>query len=38
VANFVATLGQHSREILESAGYAGDEIEKMSDAGIVVVE
>jgi CoA:oxalate CoA-transferase len=37
VASFVATLGQHSREILESAGYAGEEIEKMSAAGIVVV-
>jgi CoA:oxalate CoA-transferase len=37
VANFAATLGQHTREILESAGYAAEEIEKMSAAGIVVV-
>jgi CoA:oxalate CoA-transferase len=38
VANFAATLGQHTREILESAGYAGEEIEKMSAAGIVLSE
>ena len=38
VANFAATLGQHTREILESAGYAAEEIEKMSAAGIVVLQ
>ena len=38
VADFAAKLGQHTREILESAGYAAEEIEKMSAAGIVVVE
>jgi crotonobetainyl-CoA:carnitine CoA-transferase CaiB-like acyl-CoA transferase len=38
VANFAATLGQHTREILELAGYAGEEIEKMSAAGIVLSE
>ena len=38
VANFAATLGQHTREVLESAGYAAEEIEKMSSAGIVVLE
>jgi CoA:oxalate CoA-transferase len=35
VNGFAADLGQHSREILELAGYAADEIEKMSAAGIV---
>jgi crotonobetainyl-CoA:carnitine CoA-transferase CaiB-like acyl-CoA transferase len=38
VSNFSATLGQHTREILESAGYAEEEIGKMSAAGIVVLE
>jgi CoA:oxalate CoA-transferase len=37
VADSVANLGQHSREILESAGYAAEEIEKMSAAGVVVL-
>ncbi len=35
VAGFASALGQNSREILELAGYATDEIEKMSAAGIV---
>ena len=38
VARFAASLGEHTREILEAAGYAGDEIEKMSAAGIVWME
>jgi crotonobetainyl-CoA:carnitine CoA-transferase CaiB-like acyl-CoA transferase len=35
VAPFAASLGQQTREILELAGYAAEEIEKMSDEGIV---
>ena len=38
VARFAASLGQHSREILEMAGYAPEEIEKMSAAGTVGVK
>jgi CoA:oxalate CoA-transferase len=38
VARFVASLGQHTREILEMAGYAPEEIEKMSAGGIVRLE
>jgi crotonobetainyl-CoA:carnitine CoA-transferase CaiB-like acyl-CoA transferase len=38
VARFSASLGQHTREILEMAGYAPEEIEKMSAAGIVGLE
>ncbi len=36
-AGFAASLGQHTREILELAGYATDEIEKMSAGGVVVI-
>ena len=36
-AGFASSLGQHTREILELAGYAADEIEKMSAAGVVVI-
>ena len=35
VGRFAASLGQHTREVLEMAGYVDDEIEKMSVAGIV---
>jgi crotonobetainyl-CoA:carnitine CoA-transferase CaiB-like acyl-CoA transferase len=35
VAGFAAGLGQQTREILELAGYAAEEIEKMSSEGIV---
>jgi crotonobetainyl-CoA:carnitine CoA-transferase CaiB-like acyl-CoA transferase len=35
VARFAASLGEHTREILESAGYAADEIEKMSVEGSI---
>lgn len=35
VGGFAAALGQHTREILEMAGYAAEEIEKMSAEGIV---
>jgi crotonobetainyl-CoA:carnitine CoA-transferase CaiB-like acyl-CoA transferase len=38
VARFAASLGQHTREILELAGYAPEEIEKMSAEGIVQLE
>ncbi len=38
VARFAASLGQHTREILESAGYAAEEIEKMSAEGIVATD
>jgi crotonobetainyl-CoA:carnitine CoA-transferase CaiB-like acyl-CoA transferase len=37
VARFAASLGQHTREILELAGYADEEIEKMSAQGTVVI-
>ena len=37
VARFSSGLGEHTREILESAGYAADEIEKMSAEGVVGV-
>lgn len=37
VARFAASLGEHSREILELAGYAAEEIEKMSAEGTVVL-
>jgi crotonobetainyl-CoA:carnitine CoA-transferase CaiB-like acyl-CoA transferase len=36
VAGFVAGLGEQTREILELAGYAADEIEKMRAAGTIV--
>ena len=35
VSRFASALGEHTREVLELAGYASDEIEKMSAAGIV---
>jgi crotonobetainyl-CoA:carnitine CoA-transferase CaiB-like acyl-CoA transferase len=35
VGRFAADLGEHTREILELAGYAAEEIEKMSAEGIV---
>ena len=35
VGGFAAALGEHGREVLELAGYAGDEIEKMLAAGVV---
>ena len=35
VNGFAAGLGQHTHEVLELAGYAPDEIKKMSDEGIV---
>lgn len=35
VGRVVPALGQHTREILELAGYAGEEIEKLSAAGTV---
>ena len=35
VARFAASLGQHSREVLELAGYADDEIKKMSSEGTI---
>ena len=35
VAGFASGLGQHTSEVLELAGYAADEIKKMSDAGII---
>ena len=35
VARFAAGLGEHTREVLELAGFAEDEMEKMSAAGIV---
>jgi crotonobetainyl-CoA:carnitine CoA-transferase CaiB-like acyl-CoA transferase len=35
VARFAASLGEQTREILELAGYAAEEIEKMSAEGIV---
>jgi crotonobetainyl-CoA:carnitine CoA-transferase CaiB-like acyl-CoA transferase len=35
VARVAASLGQHTREILEMAGYATEEIEKMSAEGTV---
>ncbi len=38
VARFAAALGEHTREILEMAGYVAEEIEKMSAAGIVQLE
>jgi crotonobetainyl-CoA:carnitine CoA-transferase CaiB-like acyl-CoA transferase len=38
VARFAASLGEHTREILELAGYAAEEIEKMSVEGIVRLE
>ena len=38
VAGFAASLGEHTREILELAGYAAEEIEKMSEDGTVVLE
>jgi CoA:oxalate CoA-transferase len=37
VAGFAASLGQHTREILELAGYAAEEIEKMSAEGTVLL-
>ena len=36
VRNRAPALGEHSREILEGAGYAADEIEELIDSGIVV--
>ena len=38
VARFAASLGENTREVLELAGYADDEIKKMSAAGIVGVQ
>jgi CoA:oxalate CoA-transferase len=38
VGRVASALGQHTREILEMAGYASEEIEKMSAAGIVGLE
>jgi crotonobetainyl-CoA:carnitine CoA-transferase CaiB-like acyl-CoA transferase len=38
VGRVAASLGQHTREILELAGYAAEEIEKMSAAGIVLLQ
>jgi crotonobetainyl-CoA:carnitine CoA-transferase CaiB-like acyl-CoA transferase len=35
VARFAASLGEHTREILELAGYAAEEIEKMQAEGTV---
>jgi crotonobetainyl-CoA:carnitine CoA-transferase CaiB-like acyl-CoA transferase len=35
VGGFASALGEHTREVLESAGYAADEIEKMAASGIV---
>jgi crotonobetainyl-CoA:carnitine CoA-transferase CaiB-like acyl-CoA transferase len=35
VPRFASALGEHTREVLELAGYASDEIEKMSAAGII---
>jgi CoA:oxalate CoA-transferase len=37
VSRLAASLGQHTREVLELAGYAADEIEKMSADGTVVL-
>jgi CoA:oxalate CoA-transferase len=37
VGGFAAGLGQHSREILEMAGFAADEIEKMCAEGTVLL-
>jgi len=37
VGGFASSLGQHTREILEQAGYAGEEIEKMSAEGIIAL-
>jgi crotonobetainyl-CoA:carnitine CoA-transferase CaiB-like acyl-CoA transferase len=37
VAGFAGSLGEQTRDILELAGYAADEIEKMYTAGIVGV-
>jgi crotonobetainyl-CoA:carnitine CoA-transferase CaiB-like acyl-CoA transferase len=37
VGRFAASLGEHTREILESAGYAAEEIEKMSAGSIVMI-
>jgi CoA:oxalate CoA-transferase len=37
VARFAASLGEHTREVLELAGYAPDEIEKMCASGTVGV-
>ncbi len=37
VARFAASLGEHTREILELAGYAAEEIEKMQAEGTVYV-
>jgi CoA:oxalate CoA-transferase len=35
VGGFAAALGQHTSEVLETAGYAADEIERMTADGIV---
>jgi crotonobetainyl-CoA:carnitine CoA-transferase CaiB-like acyl-CoA transferase len=35
VSGFASGLGEHTRDVLETAGYAADEIEKMVTAGIV---
>ncbi len=35
VSGFSAGLGEHTRDVLASAGYAADEIEAMAEAGIV---
>jgi crotonobetainyl-CoA:carnitine CoA-transferase CaiB-like acyl-CoA transferase len=38
VAGFASALGENTREILELAGYAAEEIEKMSTEGIVGIK
>lgn len=35
VSGFASALGEHTREILETAGYASDEIESMAQAGVI---
>jgi CoA:oxalate CoA-transferase len=35
VGGFAAALGEHTREVLEAAGYAADEIERMTADGVV---
>lgn len=37
VSGFSAALGEHTRDVLASAGYAADEIEAMAAAGIVTI-
>ncbi|HBK08522.1 MAG TPA: carnitine dehydratase [Acetobacteraceae bacterium] len=35
VSGFSASLGEHGRDILESAGYAADEIDQMAATGVI---